>query len=316
MRFEKILMLGYDKQALEQKQWQRIEKLAKSCILLPNGSPEISGHFATTDCLLVKLGATVDKKMIDSMPKLRYVGMLGTGYGRIDAVYAASKNIAVCNIAGYSTESVAEFVFAVILEHLREIERAKKQAREGKYSEEGFKAYEIKSKVFGIIGLGRIGGRVAEIASGGFGADVLYWSRKRKENFEKKGIKYRELDVLLKESDFISLHMALNKETNLFLNESRIQRIKPGAVVVNLSPMELVDMPALVKRLNTGDIHFILDHSDELTEADAKLLSAHKNCIMYPPIGYITKEATSAKREMFVDNLENFLKGKPTNKVN
>lgn len=316
MKFDKILMIGYDEETLSSQQWKEIEEYCKEYVLLPKDSPKISENLTNTDCLLVKLGATVDQKMIDSMPNLKYIGMLGTGYGRIDGTYAASKNITVCNIAGYSRESVAEFVFAMILDHIREIERAKKEAREGNYSEDGFQASEIKDKLFGIIGLGANGSRTAEIASEGFRANVRYWSRKRKDNYEQKGIKYQDLDTLLNESDFISIHLELNTETNLFLNEERIQRIKPGAVIVNTAPMELFDIKALVKRLKLEDIYFILDHSDELEESVAKLLSVHKNCIMYPPIGYITKEATLAKMGMFVDNLGNFLKGTPTNKVN
>ena len=316
MKFEKILFIGYDEETLSSQQWEKIEEYCEEYVLLPKNSPKISENLTNTDCILVKLGATVDKKMIDSTPKLKYIGMLGTGYGRVDATYAASKNITVCNIAGYSRESVAEFVFAVILDHIREIERAKKAAREGNYSEDGFQASEIKDKLFGIIGLGTNGSRTAEIASEGFKANVRYWSRKRKDNYDQKGIKYQELNTLLNESDFISIHLELNTETNLFLNEERIQRIKSGAVIVNTSPMELFDIKALVKRLKLEDIYFILDHSDELEESDAKQLSAHQNCILYPPIGYITKEATLAKMDMFVDNLGNFLKGAPTNKVN
>jgi len=87
-------------------------------------------------------------------------------------------------------------------------------------------------------------------------------------------------------------------------------------VVVNLAPMELVDIDALEARLKVGDITFILDHSDELEVKKAKKLAKYKNCVMYPPMGYTTKEATEAKRVMFVDNLENYFKGSPTNKVN
>lgn len=313
MNLNKILLVGYDGDVFDSNQWVRLDQLTTNRIMLPKDSPEFSEHL-DSDCLLVKLGATVDQKMIDSMPNLRYIGMLGTGYGRIDAEYARQKNITVCNIAGYSTESVAELVFALILEYIREIARAKKQGVEGNYSEEGFVSSEIKDKIFGVIGLGRIGGRTAEIALA-FGADVSYWSRNRKENYEQKGISYQDIDALLKKSDFITLHMEFNKETEHFLDNDKIQKIKPGAVVVNTAPMELIDIPALEKRLEKGDITFILDHSDELTEAEAKSLAKHPNCIMCPPIGYISKEATLAKLDMFIDNIENFIKGTPTNKV-
>ncbi|MFC2174972.1 2-hydroxyacid dehydrogenase [archaeon] len=315
MELNKILLVGYTEETLEPKQWERLDGLAKGRVLLPKDSPEIPAHSADTDCLLVKLGATVDKDLMDSMPNLKYIGMLGTGCGRIDLAHAASNGITVSNLVGYSTESVAELVFALILEHIREIEKAKAQAREGNYSEDGFEPYEIKNKAFGVVGLGRIGARTAEIALNGFGADVRYWSRTRKEEQEKNGVKYQGLDALLGEVDFVSIHMEANKETNGFFGPELIQKIKPGAVVVNTAPMDLVDTSALANRLAKGDITFILDHSDELSEADAQELSKYKNCVMYPPIGYISKEATLAKLDMFVDNIQNFLEGKPTNVV-
>ncbi|MBI3036385.1 hypothetical protein HYY73_01325 [Candidatus Woesearchaeota archaeon] len=316
MKFKHALMVGYGDGDFKPEEWELIDRLCAKRTLLPKDSLEIPRHLQNTDCLLVKLGAAVGKETIELAPNLKYIGMLGTGVGRIDRAYAASKGIAVCNIAGYSTEGVAEFVFAVLLEHVREVERAKKQAREGNYSESSFTGTELKGKPFGIIGLGRIGKRVAEMALKGFGADVRYWSRTRKPGTEQIGARYQEIETLLRECDFLSLHLEFNKQTAGFLNIDRINSIKAGAVFVNLAPMELVDINALVKRLVKGDITFILDHSDELTEEQAKLLSSYKNCIMYPPVAYTTKEATEAKRKMFIDNLANFLSGKPTNKVN
>jgi phosphoglycerate dehydrogenase-like enzyme len=174
-------------------------------------------------------------------------------------------------------------------------------------------------KRFGIIGMGRIGRRIAEIAKNGFGADVTYWSRTRKPEFEMNGVRYQEVESLLKESDFISLNLAyIDPDTKHFLNAERIRLIRSGAVVINLARMQLVDIDALVERLKVGDITFILEYSDELTPKEVLQLSTYQyqNCLMYPPIGYVTHEATSAKLSMFVDNIENFLKGKPANKVN
>lgn len=309
-------MYGYDKNALGEKEWERLDRLANEKVLLPKDSSDFYKHLENSDCLLVRLGATVDNEMMDKAPKLKYIGMFGTGYGRIDTEYAAKKGITVCNIAGYCTEGVAELAIALILEHIRELERAKAQARNGDYSEATFQSYELKDKKFGVIGLGRIGGRIAEIAKSGFGADVSYWSRKRKKEMEKRGFKFQEINTLLKESDFISLNLAYVPETKLFMDETKISRIKPGAVFVALVQMELVDIDALEKRLKLNDMTFILDHSDELPSEQAKQLSQYKNCVMYPPVGYITKEATAAKLSMLVDTIENFLNGKPTNKVN
>lgn len=219
------------------------------------------------------------------------------------------------NLPGYNTESVAEFVFAAILEYIRELERGKKQAREGNYSESGFSPIEIKGKVFGIFGAGKIGSRVAEIAQV-FGAEVRYWSRNRNRELESKGILYEEADALISKCDFLSLHLAQASETENFLNQSRIQMIKRGAIVVNTAPMELVDTDALEKRLQVGDMTFIMDHSDETSQSDLERLSKYSNCVIYPPIAYVSKEARMAKQEIFVSNIENFLEGKPTNVVN
>lgn len=309
-------MLGYEKSDLPQSEWNRIDKLTQTKALLPKDSPDIAKHLSTSDCLLVKLGATVDKNMIDKATNLKYIGMLGTGYGRIDTSYATSKGITVCNIAGYSTEGVAELAFGLIIENIRELGRAKTQASNADYSEATFKGFEIKGKNFGVIGLGRIGGRIAEVALNGFGANVSYWSKTRKKKQEDKGIKYEPIDALLKQCDFLSLNLAYTPQTEHFLNKKRIQQIKAGAIVINLAPMELVDINALEKRLKKGNMTFILDHSDELSDKQAKQLAKYKNCVMYPPVGYITREATQAKLSMFVDNLENYLKNKPTNKVN
>ena len=315
MKFQKILTIGIDRSALDPAYWQRIESSAEKIINLAKDSSEIKDKLTDTDCLLIGFGVVVNKEIIDSTPNLKYIGVLATAYDKIDVDYAKSKGIFVSNIPGYTTEAVAEFVFGVILDHIREIERGKNQAREGNYSEAGFSAIEIKDKIFGILGLGRIGSRVAEIALS-FGADVRYWNIDRKEEFESRGVRYEEVDNLISKCDFLSLHFAHVRETENFLDEQRIQKIKKGSIVINTAPMELVDINALAKRLENKDMTFILDHSDEMSRENLKKLSKFENCIIYPPIAYITKEARITKQEIFVGNIENFLKGKPQNIVN
>ncbi len=314
MKFRKILMINISESSLDPEYWRRIDTLAEKRVNLPKDSPEIEKQLGDADCLLVGFGVKVDMNRINGSPKLKYIGMLGTGYGNIDTDYARSKKITVTNIPGYAREAVAELVFGMILDYIRELEKAKQRARNGDYSDSGYSASEIKGKTFGILGLGRNGSRVAEIALG-FGADVRYWSRNRKKEYDSKGIKFEDIDVLIPKCDFLSLHLALTSETENFLNEKRIQKIKKGAVVINTSPMELVNLDALDKRLAMGDMTFILDHSDEMTEENLRKLSKHKNCIIYPPVGYITREARIAKQDIFVGNIESFLKGSPVNTV-
>ncbi len=314
MKFKKILVTGFSKAELSEKSQKELSKLSDNIVFSALDDPNLPKERADADCLLAKFNA-VTKGDIQTSPNLKYIGVLSTGYGKVDVSFAKNKGVVVTNVPGYSTESVAEFVFAAILENLRDLERAKNQARKGDYSEASFKAGEIKGKNFGIIGLGRIGTRVAKLAQG-FDANVSYWSKTRKKNLEKAGIKYQNLEDLISEADFLSLHLALNSQTENFLNQNLINKIKYGALIINTAPMELIDLSALEKRLDAKNITFILDHSDEMKPEDLKSLSQYKNCIVYPPIAYISEEAKDAKQEIFLQNIENFLKGKPTNVVN
>ena len=166
-------------------------------------------------------------------------------------------------------------------------------------------------QIFGVLGLGSIGNRVAELAYG-FGADVRYWSR-HKKNVQ---FKYQDADLLIRESDFLSLNLAQTPETENFLNSNRIQSIKRGAVVINTVPMELVNVDALARRLAARDITFILDHADETPTETLNKISQFNNCIIYPPMAITTVEAQLAKKETFVNNIKAFLTGSPANVVN
>lgn len=310
MKFKKILSIGVDDSKIGSEYWKRIDSLTETKVILLKDSAEIKENLKDTDCLLVNFGVTVTKEDIDSSPNLKYIGILATAFGKVDSKYAKEKNIAVCNLPGYSTESVAEFTIATILEVIRGLEEGKRRGRSGNVSEQGISAFEIKNKVFGIVGLGNIGARVAELALG-FGADVRYWSRNKKG----KRFKYEDLDDLISNSDFLSLHLAQTPETEKILNQVRLKKVKKGAIIVNTAPMELVDIDALIERLKMGDMTFILDHSDEMSKEDLEKLSTYANCTIYPPMAYITKEAALNKQEMFTSNIESFLKGIPKNIV-
>lgn len=315
MKFKKALLINISEDKLDPTYWKKLGSLVESKVSLPKDSPQIQKELADTDCILTGFQIDVGKKEIDAAQNLKYVSVLATAYGKIDTDYAKKKRIVVTNVPGYSTESVAEFVFAAILENARDIAKARVRGDQGNYSEAGLKAIEIKDKVFAVLGLGRIGGRVAEIAKG-FGADVRYWSRNRKKELEKSGIKFQNTDELISEADIISPHFAETPETKHFLNKKRINSIKPGALIIGTVPNEIIDLDALEARLKKGDITFISDHAEELDEKDAKRLAKCENCIFYPPIGYISAEARIAKQEIFIGNMEAFLKGKPQNLAN
>ncbi|MBI5151647.1 MAG: hypothetical protein HZA34_03675 [Candidatus Pacebacteria bacterium] len=315
MKFKKILVIGIDKAQLDAWSWDDIDSLTEKRICLPADSSEIDSELKDADCLLVYFNKA-DKKMIDKASTLKYIGALATGVGKIDISYATKKGIIVTNVPGYSTESVAEFVLAILLENLREISRAKGESKKGNRSELGFSSREIKGKKFGIIGLGSIGLRTAQLAQA-FGAHVFYWSRRRKKDVEKKGIVFSQLKDLLKTSDILSFHLSLNPETKNIMDKENIEQIKTGSIVINTAPMELFNGASLEKRIRGGDITFIFDHTDigDISEENLKRFQKYKNCITYPAIGYISNEARIAKQKIFILNMKKFLHGTPINRV-
>ena len=314
--FKKMVFLNYHGPELWTQYWHRIDRLTANKILISKNDPKLQSELENADAVLLKpVGDKINKAFIDMAPKLRYIGMLGTGTGGIDLAYCNSKKIVVTNIRDYATEGVVEITFGWIFDQIREIEREKNEARRGDYSGSTFSGVEIKGKNFGVIGLGNIGHRTAEIAKA-FGANVRYWSRNRRESEEKiLGIEYMDVNNLIQTSDFITLNISSTPETRNFLDDERINLIKKGAIFINPSPMELINFDALVKRLNKNDMTFIFDHSDEVEPKELNVLKNFKNCIVHLPIGFTTEEATATKQESFAKNIESFLRGSPKNVV-
>lgn len=310
MKFKKAVLVEIEDFALDKQYWGQLDGLIESRVSLDRKDPNFFKEVAGADCLLVGFQIDVSKDVIDAAPNLKYIGVLATAYGTIDFAYAASRNIPVCNLAGYSTEAVAEFTITTILWHMRQIEEGLSRARKGNYGFEGMSARELKNSEFGVVGLGSIGNRVAELAAG-FGAKVSYWSRNKKET----PFKYKELDSLLKSSDYISVNVAEALETTNLLNKDNLSLIKPGAILVSTVPPPVINTDDLAARLSEGDITYIFDHADEMTKKDLAKLTANKNCIALGSIGFITSEARKNKQEIFVSNIRAFLKGSPQNAV-
>ncbi len=223
MTYKKAVLIEIAESDLDEKYWGELDKLVDSRVHLDRNDPELFRQLADCDCLLLGFQIDVQQDVIDAAPGLKYIGALATAYGTINIAYAASKGIPVCNLAGYSTEAVAEFTLAAILFQIRSIEEGLHRARQGNYDFAGIKAKELKNSNFGVIGLGNIGKRVAELAAG-FGAKVSYWSREEKD----VPFQYRELDELLSVSDYISVNVAETPETVGLLNATNLSKIHGG----------------------------------------------------------------------------------------
>ena len=301
MRFACIVLLDFEEHDLAPEDWHALGELADELQRCRSSDPELRARLAGADCLLVQLGVAVTPELVAAAPALRYVGVFGTSTGRIDV---GERRIAVRNVPGFSTEAVAEFAMGVVLEQLRELGLARRRAAHGDFSEPIRHGRELRGRRLGVVGLGRIGRRVAEIARHGFGADVSYWSRTARADADLPRV---ELDALLARSEIVSVHLALTSETRGLLDAGRIARIADGALLVHLAPPELLDVGALIEHLRAGRLRFVTDHADEMERRDVEALSGIEACTLYPPIGYGTREARATRRERFLAELRSFL---------
>jgi len=289
--FARILMLDFEQRDLEPEDWDALRAMSAELDRCKSSDRELRARLAGADCLLVQLGVAVTPELLAAAPRLRYVGVFGTSTGRIDL--AGRRDVLLRNVPAFSTESVAEFALGVVLDELRGLSAARRRGAAGDYSEPAQHGRELRGRRFSVLGLGAIGRRVAEIAQRGFGAQVRYWSRSARP---ESGIPRAELALLLADSEILSVHLALTPETRGFLDADRIARIADGALLVHLAPLELLDLEALIPRLQGGSLRFITDHADELERRDVERLAALEACTLYPPIGYCTREAQAARR--------------------
>ncbi len=219
--FSKALFINFKEGETPPEYFDRLKTLFEKTEFISRDDPKLKDFLKDTEVMFTKFGVNIDKEVIDAAPNLKYIGKLATAFDDIDVKYARSKNITVCNLGGYSTEAVSEFFFAALLEHGRELEKAKNQARNKDFSFDKFMGMELKDKTLGVLGAGRIGGRIAQIGIG-FGMKVNYFSKTDKPELNKLGATKMELDEILKTSDVVDLALSLNKETEEIINSEKI----------------------------------------------------------------------------------------------
>lgn len=263
----------------------------------------------------------IDEQAIQAAPKLQYIGVLATGYNVVDLEAASKAGITVTNIPAYSTDSVAQLVFSFILNFANAVSEHSQAVRSGRWSSSADFSFsvspqlEVAGKTIGIIGLGQIGRRVAEIASV-FGIKVLFQNRSHKADVPANW-KQVELAELLKQSDFVSLHCPLTESTHELINRQSISLMKPSAFLINTGRGPLINEQDLAEALNQGKIAGAgLDVlSSEPPRKDNPLLTA-KNCTISPHIAWSTLEARGRLMKILVENFEAYLEDKPQNVVN
>ncbi|MEM0211380.1 MAG: glyoxylate reductase [Candidatus Methanomethylicia archaeon] len=277
------------------------------------------------DALVSLLTDKIDNNLISNAKKLRIIAQYAVGYDNIDIENATKHGIYVTNTPGVLTESTAELTWALILGVARRIVEADHFVRWGEWWRTGtgwhpkmMLGIELMNKTLGIIGLGRIGSRVAEIGRA-FKMKVIYFDINRNFEIEEKlGIEYKGLDEVLKESDVISIHTPLTKDTYHMINEERLKLMKKNAIIINTARGSIIDTNALVKALREG---WIAGAGIEVFEEEPlppnHPLTSFKNVILTPHIGSATYEARHAMAEKVMENLIAFINGEiPPNLVN
>lgn len=263
----------------------------------------------------------ITRELLDNLPNLKYIGVLATGYNVVDVEAAKEKGIVVTNIPTYGTDAVTQMVFALLLELTNHVAEHNKAVKEGQWSAKPDWCFwnkplmELSGKTIGIIGYGRIGQSVGQVARA-FGMRVLANANRPRRELENENMKYVELDELYKLSDVISLHCPLTEDTKGMINKDSISKMKDGVIIINTSRGPLIVEEDLAVALDSGKVKGAgLDVVNvEPIELDNPLLK-QDNCIITPHIAWAPLETRARLMNIAIDNLKAFMDNDPINMV-
>ena len=299
--------------------WKGLEELGMLTVYDRTKPEETIARAAEADIVLTNK-VIINREMMAQLPQLKYIGVLATGYNVVDIEAAHERGIIVTNVPAYSTESVAQMVFAHLLTVTNRTEHYAIQNRQGRWSKNpdfcywDFPHLELAGKTFGIVGLGNIGRRVAEIALA-FGMQVKALTSKSADTLPA-GIEKADLEVLLATSDVISLHCPLTDTTRHLINRDTLSKMRPSAILINTGRGPLVDDQAVASALAKGQLAAFC--ADVLTEEPPKAnnpLLSQPNAFITPHIAWATEEARSRLLQVAISNVQAFLNAKPQNVV-
>lgn len=275
---------------------------------LPENQDDLGNRISKAD-LAVIANYPLKKEALDKASSLKYLCVAFTGVDHVDIDTCREKGIAVSNCAGYSTESVAELAIGMMLSLYRKLAEGKDAAAHGKTGA-GLRGIEIKDRTVGIIGIGAIGYRTANLAKA-FGAKVIGYNRSHSHD----DITYTDLNTLLQTSDIVSIHLPLTKDTKHFIDKDKLSLMKKDAILINTARGGIIDNEALAEALKKGEIAGagidVFDMEPPLPE-DYPLLSA-PHTVLTPHVGFDTEEAMERRASIVADNLRSFVEGKQKN---
>ena len=282
---------------------------------------DIVARAADADVILTNK-VPVSASIMEKLPSLSYIGVTATGYNIIDIEAAAKRGITVTNVPGYSTLSVVQLTFALLLELCHRVQRHSDRVMEGKWSGSpdfcfwDYPLTELAGKTMGIIGFGDIGKKVADVASA-FGMNVIAYSRTQTDQSHRTNFRWVALDELFIQSDVVSIHCPLTPQTSGLINKDNLAKMKTTALLLNTSRGPVIVEEDLATALNEGQIAGAgLDVLCVEPPTSNNPLFAAKNCLITPHIAWATKEARQRLMRSVIKNLTAFLADAPENVVN
>lgn len=281
---------------------------------LAENDEQLKDRVGDTDILIIA-NSPLSGEVIRSAKNLKMIAVAFTGVDHVDLQACKDEDILVSNAAGYSTSSVAELAYGLMIDLYRNILPLDPITREAG-TKDGYRQRDIFGKTIGVVGTGEIGSHVANIGLA-FGADIVAYNRSENEDLKAKGVEYMELEELLKVSDIVTVHLPLNDSTRRIIAREELELMKEDAILINTARGPIVDNEALADILEEGLISGagidVFDIEPPLNRDD-KLLSC-ENAVLTPHIGFATEEAMVRRAEITFDNVDSWLKGKAKNIV-
>lgn len=298
--------------------WSELESLGEVKIYDRTSAEEVLDRIGESEIIFTNKTA-ISKEILEKCKNLKYIGVLAAGYNVVDIEYAKERGIVVTNTPGYSRKSVAQFVFALILEVAHHVWEHNLKVKSGEWEKRkdfcfwDYPLIELEGKTLGIIGAGNIGKENIPIAQA-FGMNILIYDRFLNKDLERYQV---SLDNLLKDSDIITFHCPLTKETRNLIREDNILKMKDKVILINTSRGELAKEEDIYKYLENDKIgYYAADVA--LTEPilEDNILLKAKNCIITPHIAWAPKESRERLLNIAINNLKLYLSGEIVNKVN
>ncbi|MDC7244339.1 MAG: D-2-hydroxyacid dehydrogenase [Sphaerochaetaceae bacterium] len=301
--------------------WEGFEKLGNLSVYDRTAASQILERIGDAEVVITNK-VPITEQTFEACPSIRYVGVLATGFNVVDVAAAKAHGVVVTNIPTYGTAAVAQFAFALLLEVCHHVGHHSRTVQEGKWTQcpdfcyWDYPLIELAGKTMGIVGFGRIGQAVGKLANA-FGMNVLAYDAYQNKELEHEMCSYEDLNTVLSESDIISLHAPLTKETEGMINRENIDRMKDGVIIINTSRGPLINEgdlkeALLSKKVLAAGLDVV---STEPIRSDNVLLGLD-NCIITPHIAWAPKESRQRLMDIATDNLRSFLEGHAVNVVN